>query len=68
MTSKTFETNFGSAIQGMFVTWKHTPDSAVTTLKRNDYCTNSAANSKCKLTMEIQLNLYTMPLSTGNSA
>ena len=69
MTSKSFETTFGSAIQGMFVTWSHTPDSApLVPLSRNGNCVNSPANSNCNLKMTIQLNLYTLPLSTGSIA
>lgn len=62
--SKSFTTEFGSAIQGIFVKWIHTPDDSATP-QRNDPCVNTAANGNCNLQMEIDLNLYTMPLSTA---
>ena len=65
--SKSFTTEFGSAIQGIFVKWTHTPDPAQPTipLVKNNYCSNSLTNNNCNLDMEIQLNLYTLPLSTA---
>jgi len=58
-------TEFGSAIQGMFVTWEHTVDpSPVVPLKRNGVCVPTAANTNCQMKMTIQLNLYAMNLRT----
>ncbi len=47
----------------MWVTWGHTAATGTSSLVRGDTCT-----SNCALTMDINLNLYTMNLSTANGS
>ena len=54
-----FTSQFGTALQGIWVTWGHTAD---TSLVRGDKCT-----SPCDLTMDFQLNLFNLNLSTAKS-
>lgn len=62
-TAKKVYAEYGSAIQGMFVTWEHTPPD--TSLTRNDKCTGTSP--ACDIKISIQLNMYTLNLGTKST-